>query len=137
MQVSRGIGWSNESNLLYQILKQLNRLSSIIFGLKPKYKVYRGLITQTGSNEPTVEVFENTSGIDITWDFDQPGSNIITGTFSSTQDASKILCFTNINSTTGLFQEYAYVDNNFIGIELNGGPGYYLDGKMSIEILFY
>jgi hypothetical protein len=49
---SKQIGWSNESNLLYQILKQLNRLSSIMFGLKPKYKVYTALLTQSGGDNP-------------------------------------------------------------------------------------
>jgi len=51
----RGIGWSQESNLLYQILKQLNKLTSIIFGLKesatPKYKVYTALLTQSGGDD--------------------------------------------------------------------------------------
>ena len=31
---SRGIGWGTESNLLWQILKQLNKLTSSIFTLK-------------------------------------------------------------------------------------------------------
>jgi hypothetical protein len=48
--ISRGIGWSQESNLLYQILKQLTRLTSIIFGLTPKYKVYTALLTQSGGD---------------------------------------------------------------------------------------
>jgi|LakMenEpi03Aug12_release.lakeMendotaPanAssembly.Ray.scaffolds.fasta_scaffold103928_4 hypothetical protein len=55
MNVSRQIGWSNESNLLYQILKQLNRLTSVLFGLKeaatPKYKVYTALLTQNGADD--------------------------------------------------------------------------------------
>jgi hypothetical protein len=50
MQVSKQIGWSQESNLLYQILKQLNQLTSVIFGLKPKYKVYTALLTQSGGD---------------------------------------------------------------------------------------
>jgi hypothetical protein len=45
---NRQIGWSNESNLLWQILKQLNQLTSVMFGLKPKYKVYTALLTQSG-----------------------------------------------------------------------------------------
>jgi hypothetical protein len=49
---SRQIGWSQESNLLWQILKQLNRLTSIMFGLKPKYKVYTALLTQSGGDNP-------------------------------------------------------------------------------------
>lgn len=50
--ISRQIGWGTESNLLYQILKQLNRLTSIMFGLKPKYKVYTALLTQSGGDDP-------------------------------------------------------------------------------------
>ena len=48
--VSRQIGWSQESNLLYQILKQLTRLTSVIFKLNPKYKVYTALLTQSGGS---------------------------------------------------------------------------------------
>jgi len=55
-QVSRQIGWSNESNLLYQILNQLNKLTSVLFGLKeaatPKYKVFTALLTQSGDDDP-------------------------------------------------------------------------------------
>lgn len=51
---SRQIGWSQESNLLWYILSQLKRLSSVIFTLKeaatPKYKVYTALLTQSGGN---------------------------------------------------------------------------------------
>jgi hypothetical protein len=51
--ISRQIGWGTESNLLYQILKQLNRLTSIMFGLKPNYKVYTALLTQSGGDGMT------------------------------------------------------------------------------------
>jgi hypothetical protein len=48
---SKQIGWGTESNLLWQILKQLNHLTNILFGLKetatPKYKVYTALLTQS------------------------------------------------------------------------------------------
>jgi hypothetical protein len=54
---SRQIGWGTESNLLWQILKQLNRLTSVLFGLKeaatPNYKVYTALLTQSGGDGPT------------------------------------------------------------------------------------
>jgi hypothetical protein len=49
--ISRQIGWSQESNLLWQILKQLNKLTSIMFGLKPKYKVFTALLTQSGGED--------------------------------------------------------------------------------------
>jgi hypothetical protein len=62
-QISRQIGWSQESNLLYQILKQLNKLTSILFGLKPKYKVYTALLTQSGGDNVTSISFQYCSAI--------------------------------------------------------------------------
>jgi hypothetical protein len=50
--VSRQIGWSQESNLLYQILKQITKLTAVVFALKPKYKVYTALVSQTGASDP-------------------------------------------------------------------------------------
>jgi len=51
---SRQIGWGTESNLLWQILKQLSRLTSTLFSLKeaatPKYKVFTALLTQSGGD---------------------------------------------------------------------------------------
>lgn len=46
---SKQIGWGTESNLLWQILKQLTQLTNVIFGLKPKYKVFTALLTQSGT----------------------------------------------------------------------------------------
>jgi len=52
---SRQIGWGTESNLLWQILKQLTRLTSTLFSLKeaatPKYKVFTALVTQSGGDD--------------------------------------------------------------------------------------
>lgn len=63
MNVSRQIGWSNESNLLYQILKQITKLTSVVFGLKPKYKEYTALYSQALDGTVTeVAEFENTAG---------------------------------------------------------------------------
>jgi hypothetical protein len=50
--VSRQIGWSQESNLLYQILKQITKLTAVVFALKPKYKVFTALVSQTGASDP-------------------------------------------------------------------------------------
>jgi hypothetical protein len=51
-KISRQIGWSNESNLLYQILNQIIKLTSVVFALKPKYKVFTALLTQSGADNP-------------------------------------------------------------------------------------
>ncbi len=79
MNVSRQIGWSNESNLLYQILKQLNRLTSVLFGLKeaatPKYKVYTALLTQSGGNNPQEFVGSGTLTIGVTYRISDNASN--------------------------------------------------------------
>ena len=87
-QVSRGIGWSQESNLLWQILNQLSKLTSIIFGLKPKYKVYTALLTQSGDSSildkvqgdsldvgVTYTIASNTENADLTV-FGAPNSNV-------------------------------------------------------------
>jgi hypothetical protein len=67
MGISKQIGWGTESNILYEILKELKRLKSTIFGLKPKYKVYTALLSQSGTNNPTVDILENTLGFDLNW----------------------------------------------------------------------
>jgi hypothetical protein len=63
---SKQIGWGTESNLLWQILKQLNHLTNILFGLKetatPKYKVYTAIITAFENDTPVVIELENTIG---------------------------------------------------------------------------
>jgi hypothetical protein len=53
--LNKQIGWSTESNLLWQILKQLNRLSSIIFALQSS----GGASVMTGATLST----EGTSGL--------------------------------------------------------------------------
>jgi hypothetical protein len=53
---NRQIGWSQESNLLSYISKQLDRLTGVTFNslsaLAPTYKVYTALLTQSGGDGP-------------------------------------------------------------------------------------
>jgi hypothetical protein len=73
--ISRQIGWSQESNLLYYILQQLIKLKGIIFNLTPKYKTLDVLLSQTGINPPTIiSVLENNTGGTFTTDYAQPGT---------------------------------------------------------------
>jgi hypothetical protein len=53
---SRQIGWSQESNLLWYILSQLKRLASVIYGMKPKYKVFTATLTQVGGDSPNLVI---------------------------------------------------------------------------------
>ena len=49
---NRQIGWSQESNLLWSISSQIQRLISVVSkSLAPKYKVYTALLTQSGASD--------------------------------------------------------------------------------------
>jgi hypothetical protein len=63
-RVSRQIGWSQESNLLYEILRKLGELAGIASKVRP-YKVYSAMITDDGG-DIIVNVLENTIG-NIVW----------------------------------------------------------------------
>jgi hypothetical protein len=99
--ISRQIGWSQESNLLWQILKQLNKLTSIMFGLKPKYKVFTALLTQSGG--------DNTLSINT--------GNLTIGTTYIINDFSEGMDFTNVgapnNNTGTYFIATATIPNNW------------------------
>ena len=62
---NRQIGWNTESNLLWQIAKQLERLTGVTFtslsALAPTYKVYTALLTQSGGSS-----FANLTSGDLT-----------------------------------------------------------------------
>lgn len=88
---NRQIGWSQESNLLWYILSQLKRLASVIYGMKPKYKVYTALLTQSGGDSPnlvidlpltigvTYEIMDNDGGTADFTNVGAPNNNV--GTF--------------------------------------------------------
>jgi len=132
---NRQIGWSQESNLLWQILKQINKLTSVIFGLKeaatPKYKVYTALLSQTGTDAPVATVLENTIG-GIVWTYIGPGEYqgtlfgefpinktfvIIGGPFSGGNNG---YCFAG------------YYDINGVVVYSAGGPNKILDAGNNI-----
>jgi hypothetical protein len=129
MNVSRQIGWGTESNLLYQILKQLNRLTSVLFGLKeaatPKYKVYTALLTQSGDSSisdkvqgdsldvgVTYTIASNTENADLTI-FGAPNSNVGTSFVCTT--AGVLPSIGNISLTYDTGAPVATVLENTIG----------------------
>jgi hypothetical protein len=75
--VSRQIGWSQESNLLYQILNQITKLTAVVFALKPKYKVYTALLTQTGSDDPQSLDGSGTLTIGVTYKIESNDSDTV------------------------------------------------------------
>jgi hypothetical protein len=143
---AKQIGWSNESNLLWYILKQLNKLTSIIFNLKPKYKVYTALLTQSGINAPVATVLENTLGATITYSRVSDGIYTITtdGIFTSDKtwatistpsydgDGPYLLNIGRTNNTQCTIYSYVLISGNFTLNDLKTGTD-----KVSIEIRVY
>jgi hypothetical protein len=129
--ITRQIGWSNESNLLYQILKQITRLSSIIFSLRqeatPKYKVYTALVKQSGTTAPEVTELENTIG-NLVWFYREPGYYSLGNTDNLfTQD--KVF----INNTILAEQDQNVIFNRIINQD---GSGFDVQKGYTIESSF-
>jgi hypothetical protein len=54
--ISKQIGWSQESNLLWYILDKLDRLGKVLVDLKPKFKSYEGLLTSDRGNINAINI---------------------------------------------------------------------------------
>ncbi len=122
MNVSRQIGWSQESNLLYQILKQLNKLTSIMFGLKPKYKVYTALLTQSGG--------DNAVGLN--------SGSLIIGVTYFINDIQVGMDFTNVgapNNNVGTYFVATGTTPNSWGIDIGAGVLIYNEGAPVVTVL--
>lgn len=105
---NRQIGWSQESNLLWYILSQLKKLTSVIFSLKPKYKVYTALLTQSGG--------DNSQGINT--------GELTIGVTYLINDSSAGMDFTNVgapNNDLGTYFVATGTTPNSWGID-EGGP---------------
>lgn len=85
---NRQIGWSNESNLLWNISKQLERLTGVTFtslsSLAPTYKVYTALLTQSGGDvldqlDETTPTQNVTKGVTYTIDTASDGDFLNVG----------------------------------------------------------
>jgi hypothetical protein len=87
--LSRQIGWGTESNLLWQILKQLKQLASVIFSLKqaatPKYKVYTALLSQSGGSDP-LNISSGDLTIGVTYYIDDAGGGDFTNVGAPNND---------------------------------------------------
>lgn len=62
----------------------------------PKYKVWKGFLTQSGTNAPVATVLENNLGGTIVWTFDSTGS--FRGTLSNAFTADKTFLFPSMDS---------------------------------------
>ena len=92
------IGWSQESSLLWEISRQMEKLSGVVAN-SSKYKVYVALLTQVGENAPTAVVIENTLGFDVTWNWANDGYYSTNELFDQTKTYTSI---TNNSFNTNL-----------------------------------
>jgi hypothetical protein len=60
------------------------------------YKVYTASLTQTGTDNPSAVVFENTLGFDVTWE--RTGVGVYVLTLPSGTDVTKIFILLGINN---------------------------------------
>jgi hypothetical protein len=135
-----------DNNLLY--LQSLALGSGITGPTGPSgdnsYKVYTALLTQSGINDPKVNVLENTLSGNLIWTRSNTGSYLATlnGEFP---DANKVAIFINQSGVIALgggdtIYTYAYVnDSNSIILETLINTNY-SDSQMylsSIEIRVY
>ena len=139
---SRQIGWGTESNLLWQILKQLTRLTSIMFSLKPNYKVYTVLLSQSEGTAPFVNsVLEDTINESFIFSYTGQGDYKIESPIFNAENLLKISItlsqsveqrIVNINS--------AQIENGWVDIYSNAPSGGKADSGIfyaTLEIRLY
>ena len=110
---SRQIGWGTEENLLWQISKQIEKLTCVTAGgcgsitttttttTLPVYRVYSALLNQSGTSAPEALVTENTIG-SMTITRNSAGVYyFISPEFNSYDDYGKVLCFMLNGSASG------------------------------------
>ena len=132
---SRQIGWSTDSNLLWQILKQLTRLTSVMFAATPKYKVYTALLNQVNQDAPVATVLQNTLGGEVVWTtpFDGTFDAILNGVFT----LNKVVIFVTTSNAT-IIEAYP-IDINTIELYQVDLSGMQINGlnNVSLEIRVY
>lgn len=100
------------------------------------YQSYASLISQTGTNDPTVQVLDNSLGLAITWARDSQGVYI--GTLDAAIDISKTVIFFSTPTThTGVRGEL--LSNTQIRLELQNGINAFADNfeNLSFELREY
>jgi hypothetical protein len=94
------------------------------------YRVYTALLTQTGTDAPVATVLENTLGIEIIWQYNNPG-NYTASTPNLYSDPSKVVFIINNSQNFGINGG----ENNVNEIYLNtySLPG---DGSLADNLLY-
>jgi hypothetical protein len=139
---NKQIGWSNESNLLWQIAKQVERLTAVTSTISggDSYLKYVALLTYEPASAPVATVLENTLSGPIVWTRDSAGNYV--GTLNGAFTEGKTACFythDGFNGSTGSSGAVRY-DSNSVWVTFNDDNGTYIDSDGapdSIEIRVY
>ncbi len=125
--------WHNGVNKVKSILKRLLTTSE---ANAVTYKTYSAILTQTGTDQPTVEIIENNLDFTIAWTLDDIENPVISGTYSSSQDADKIHFLCTLNESSNAYISQPNVGSSLTYIELFNlqSDVVVLDGRVSIEI---
>jgi hypothetical protein len=122
--LSKQIGWSNESNLLWEILKKLNRLAGIITGLKPKYKVFTALLSQNGSTPNYIPLSNGPLTIGVTYRITLVGEGTdFTVVGARNNDVNTYFIATGENAIWGIDGELEYDVNGTKAVILENTIG--------------
>jgi hypothetical protein len=106
-------------------------------GLVNGVKVYRALLTQTGTDAPVATVLENSLGGVVVWTYDSPGSYF--GTLVGAFPASKVFMLLS-SSVASSFLEFNRNDDDSVYIQTRDNASALSDGFIvgsSIEILVF
>jgi hypothetical protein len=123
-------------------IDNLKSYFSSIFAPSPNYKVYRALMTQSGTNAPTANVLENTLG-NIVWAYNSIGT--YTGTLDGAFSASKYFAPIPVQGLDSAVNEggsgdsytYYIIDESTIELVTAIPPANNVLGNSPIEIIVY
>ena len=120
------------------------KAGDVMGGSTPAYKVYSALLTQTGTNDPTAIVLQNTLGVPVTW---YRENSIGSGnyyaeafgafTLGKTVIVPGVINFTALNNTTLATLDQVFILTIGTGLSPIPGPDDNLLSNTFIEIRVY
>jgi hypothetical protein len=115
-----------------------------VMGTLPAYKVYSALVSQTGTDDPTAIVLQNTLGVPVTWyreNSSGPGNYYAEAfgafTLGKTVIVPGVINFTALNNTTLATLDQVFILTIGTGLSPIPGPDDALLNNTFIEIRVY
>lgn len=96
-----------------EIIEHIN--DNPVVPYNPGYKIYKALLTQTGTNAPVATILENTLGAVPVWSYSDVGLYLLTLSGAWTTDKTVITPPANANNTGGAVQSFVQA----FGVRIN------------------